>query len=273
MHASRWSTIVVVALLVLAGCNGSSGPAEGGPSPDVDPSKFPAASAINQSVFDRHAALLANASFTMVVDRAQKQRAPYEDDNFTYHNSTTRYLVEPATSQYLSRVNGWTISGLGGPEGDTVYSNGSTAYAMVGENSKSTVKVIKYPIFNESSESYLWRGWFDSDRGDGYPFVAINATYEREGVETFQGVPVMRYEATGVDALPDRIGNGNASSVFEDFSATLLIDADGVIRYYQYEFVYVDYHTPRVVRTYAVSEVGSTDVQKPDWVSNATLDE
>lgn len=262
--------MAVVALLVLAGCAGSPGSPEGDESPDVAPSEFPDSSAINQSVFDRHATALANTSFTMEVEQSQKQRARYEEDNFTYRNSTTQYLVEPAASQYLSHVTGWTISGLGGSASDTIYSNGSTAHVLVRENNESTVKAFDYPIFDESSESYLWRGWFDEDGEPGYPFMAINATYEREGVETFQGVPVMRYEATGVDAVPDWIGDGNASSVFENFSATLLLDADGVIRHYQYEFVYVDYHTPRVAQSYTISDVGSTGVEKPDWVSNAT---
>lgn len=270
MRASGWSVIGVVALLVLAGCAGSPSAPEGDSSPDVAPSKFPDSSAINQSVFDRHATALANTSFTMEVKQSQKQITPHRDGNFTYHNSTTQYLVEPAASQYLLHVTGWTISGLGGPESDAIYSNGRTAHVLVRENNESTVRPFEYPIFNESSELYLWHGWFDEDRGDRYPFTAINATYERKGVETFQGVPVMRYEATGVDALSDSIGDGNASSVFENFSATLLIDANGVIRHYHYEFVYVDYHTPRVAQSYTISDVGSTDVEKPDWVSNET---
>ncbi|ESP89723.1 hypothetical protein K933_02011 [Candidatus Halobonum tyrrellensis G22] len=101
--------------------------------------------------------------------------------------------------------------------------------------------------------------------------AAIDATYQREGVETYQGVPVMRYEATGVDALPNWAGGGNPSSYFEEFSATLLLDEDGVIRHYEYEFIWADYHTRRMTETYTLSDVGSTTVQKPDWVANTTL--
>lgn len=270
MRPSSWAVIGVVALLALAGCAGIPGSPEGNESPDVTPAAFPESSAINQSVFDRHATAMANTSFTMTVEQSQKQISRHTERDFTYHNSTTQYLVEPAASQYLSHVIGWTISGLGGPERDSIYSNGSTAYVLVRENNESTVKPFEYPLFNESSESYLWHGWFDANRGGRYPSTAINATYERKGIETFQGVPVMRYEATGVDTLPNGIGDGNASSVFENFSATLLIDRNGVIRHYRYELVYVDYHTPRVAQTYTISDVGSTTVEKPDWVSNAT---
>jgi hypothetical protein len=70
--------------------------------------------------------------------------------------------------------------------------------------------------------------------------------------------------------LPDWAGGGNASSWYENFSATLLLDENGVIRYYEYEFVWADYHTRRLTETYALSDVGSTDVQRPDWVANTT---
>ena len=264
MRASPLSAIAVVALLALVGCAGPAGTDTGnsGPSPE----EFPSASAINQSVFDRHADVLANTDFTLTAERIQKDRNPsFVEKNFTYRNGTTRYLVEPGASQYLAHADGYFQGNV------TYYSNGSTTYRMWREDNESTVKKVpRYPIFNESSGYYLWRGWFNNDSESRLAVVAINATYEREGVETFQGVPVMRYEATGVDALPDWVARGNASSFFEDFSATLLIDADGVIRHYRYEFVYVDYQTRRITRAYTVSDVGSTDVKKPDLVANAT---
>jgi hypothetical protein len=53
---------------------------------------------------------------------------------------------------------------------------------------------------------------------------------------------------------------------------TLLLDTDGVIRSYQYTFVKPPERSNRVrfSRTYSLSDVGSTDVEKPDWVANAT---
>jgi len=105
------------------------------------------------------------------------------------------------------------------------------------EGDDVTVKpAINSRIFNESSEQYLWNGLFSKD--PGYDFGAINATYEREGVEMFQGKAVMRYEATGADALTSRWAGGpNASWSYKNFSAAILLDEDGVIRHYEYTFV------------------------------------
>ena len=269
MRASPLSAMAVVALLTLAGCTGLTGTdtATSGPSPD----EFPDASAVNESAFDRHAAAVANTSFTLTVERSQKDREPsFVEKNFTYRNGSYRYFIEPGASQYRAEADGYFVG-----NDVTYYSNGTATYSMWREdNGSMTVNPRRYPVFNESSEAYLWGGWFDGGSGDAHDSIAINATYERRGVERVQGVSVMRYEATGVDTLPDWVGDGNASSVFEAFSATLLVDADGVIRHYRYEFVYVDYQTRRISRTYNVTDVGSTDVQKPDWastvVSNAT---
>ena len=182
-------------------------------------------------------------------------------------NGTGRYLVEPGVSQYLIQANGYFMGGNA-----TYYSNGSTTYVLPQEDTEPTVrKSFPDSVFNESSERYLWGGWFNNDSGNQLAHAAIDATFQREGVETFQGVPVMRYEATGVDALSDSWAGGeNASSWYEEFSATLLLDEDGVIRHYEYEFVWTDYHTRRISHSYTLSDVGSTDVEKPDWVANAT---
>lgn len=269
MRTSPLSVIGVVALLAFAGCAGLPSTGESGPSSDVSPADFPNAPAIDQSVFDRHATELANTSFTLSAESNRTDRVliPSEKD-FRHTNGTSRFLVEPDVSQYLYHTDG------GLPGNGTVYSNGSTEYLLSRESGETTVRKSYFtPVFNESSEQYLWGGWFGNNSGDRLPAAAIDATYRREGVETFQGVPVMRYEATGVDALADSWAGGeNASSWYEEFSATLLLDEDGVIRHFEYEFVWVDYHTRRISHSYTLSDVGSTDVEKPGWAANATAE-
>lgn len=267
MRTSPLSTIAVVALLVFAGCTGL--PSTGGnePPPDASPADFPNASAIDQSVFDTHATALDDTSFTLTVEKIQKDRDPFDEGNFTYKNTTSRYLVEPDASQYRMEANGYFIGG-----NITYHSNGNTTYSMWRDDDELTVqKGPRSPVFNESSDRYLWGGWLGNHSGDQLDHATIDATFQREGVETFQGVPVMRYEATGVDALSDSWAGGeNASSWYEEFSATLLLDQDGVIRHYEYEIVWADYHTRSVEESYTLSDVGSTDVEKPDWATNAT---
>ncbi|ADB60190.1 hypothetical protein Htur_1300 [Haloterrigena turkmenica DSM 5511] len=269
MRASPLSVIAVVALLVLSGCVGLPNAGENQPPPDVSPDEFPNASEIDQSVFDTHATEMGNTSFTLTFEQNRTDRNPSVlEDDFSHMNDTSRTLVEPDASQYLEHTTGY-FSGNG-----STYSNGSTEYVLSRENDWTEVrKLSPVSMFNESGEYYLWRGVFNNDSDLGYDFAAIDATYEREGVEWFQGVPVMRYEATGVDALPDRWAGGeNASSNFEEFSATLLLDEDGVIRHYEYTFEKPPEHRSRLrfSRAYTLSDVGSTDVEKPDWVANAT---
>ena len=273
MRASPLSVIAVVALLVLSGCVGLPNAGENRPPPDVSPDEFPNASEIDQSVFDTHATELGNTSFTLTVEQNRTDRNPSVlEDNFSHMNDTSRILVEPDASQYLVHGNS-SFAGFSGS--GTTYSDGSTEYVLSRENDWTDVREL-HPtsVFNESGEYYLWNGWFNNnDSGPGYDFAAINATYERGGVEWFQGVPVMRYEATGVDALPDRwAGSENASWSYENFSATLLLDENGVIRHYEYTFEKPPEHRTRLrfSRAYTLSDVGSTDVEKPDWVANAT---
>lgn len=268
MRPSALPAITVVAVLVLAGCAGPAGTNtdEDGPSPD----EFPNASAIDQSVFDRHAALLTNTSFTVRFEKTEKRPNIQPPPNVTYFNHTERVLVEPGASQYLSQPNG-TLDYLGTTNIQSVYTNGNNTYQLVREDNESTVQTANsrsdiHPIFNESNEEYLWQGWMYTYKRTMYWFPAQNITYERKGIETFQGVAVMRYEATGVDALPEQY-----RPAFADFSTTLLLDADGVVRYYRVDANQTDGSGFKdYTRVHTVSDVGSTDVQKPDWVSNTT---
>ncbi|WP_235853476.1 DUF7537 family lipoprotein [Halosimplex salinum] len=266
MRASLLSTVAVVALLVLAGCSGLPVTGENEPTPDASPSDFPNASAINHTVFDTHAAAMGNASFNLTTEMVQKDGAPWSDErNFTYWNDTTQYLAEPGDSQYILHRSG-SYEAFNG----TRYSNGSTVYALSPEGNVTVKPVFITSVLNESGENYLWRGGL---LGDDHDSGAINATYERKGVEMFQGVPVMRYEANDTDALNGKWApRENASWAYQNFSATLLLDGDGIVRHYQYTFV----RTPELIdnvrysRTYTLSDVGNTDVEKPDWAKNAT---
>lgn len=271
MRASPLSVIVVVALLVFAGCTGLPGTGENQPSPDASPADFPKASAINQSVFDTHTTALANTSFTLTIERTRKESNPTAETNFTYQNTTSRFLVEPGVSQHLVHTTG---SGNWLGSNRSIYSNGRTVYVLYWESNQTQVLDVAFvPVFNESDDKYLWSGFFDNDSGNRLEHATIDATFQREGVETFQAVPVMRYETTDDAALPDWWAGGeNASSRYEEFSATILIDEDGVIRHYQYEIIFpvFDYRPRRIAVAYTLSDVGSTDVEKPDWMANAT---
>ncbi|WP_459194814.1 DUF7537 family lipoprotein [Halosimplex sp. J119] len=265
MRASPLATTAVVALLVLAGCAGLPVTGENEPTPDASPSDFPNASAIDHTVFDTHANAMGNANFTLTVENNVTNREPQKlGGNASYFNATLRYHAEPGASQYLSQTTGSMNSSL-----NSQYSNGSTTHLRLGAGNNSKVLPTRYPTFNESSGQYLWPGLFSNE----YTHGAINATYERKGVEMFQGEAVMRYEANGTDTLTGPWApSENATWNYENFSATLLLDTDGVIRHYQYTFEKPPElrNNVRYSRTYTLSDVGSTAVEKPEWAMNVT---
>jgi hypothetical protein len=270
MRGSPLAAIAVTALLVTAGCTGLPETGETQPSADA----FPEASAVDESVFDAHSEALANTSFTLTVERIENESAPAPEQDFRYSEERSRFLVEPGAAQYLVHT---TATGDGSlVVNGTTYSDGTTAYRLSredGERDVSTLETVP-PVFDESRGQYLWQYWFGSDTAS-FEHAAVNATFEREGVETVRGVPVMRYEAAGVDALSEtRLWGDGASEQFEAFSATLLLDEDGVVRQFEYEFVFAvtESGPRRVAATYSLSDVGTTDVEEPEWMANATAE-
>ena len=273
MKLSPLPVIAVAVLLTLSGCAGLSPTDDSGASPD----EFPDASAINESVYERHAAVLTNTSFTVTFETTRKtpDPRPGHAGNFTWLNSSQRVLVDPVGSQYRSQPNG-TIDYLGAANVQGVYSNGTRTYWLLNEGNESTVRTGKSRlVFNESSDYYLWRGWAEFNRLSLYHYITENVTFERRGIETFDGVEVMRYQVNGADALTGRLRDPGSYN-YTDFSVTLLLDADGVIRYYRAEVDIerdeqgFDRMENRTLVS-SVTDVGRTGVEKPDWVSNASV--
>jgi len=275
MRAGPLETSLLAALLVLSGCAALPGADDGGPSPE----EFPNASAINESVYDRHAAVLATTNFTATFEAADRREILVANGTaFRWLNSTERVFVEPGASQYLYQRNG-TLDTPGTHFVESVYSNGSGGYVLKREDNESTVTTANMKTFNESGDFYLWQGWKEFiPTSDGLYFISEegvpeNITFERKGIETFEGLDVMRYEANGADALPDSIRSRDPYT-HTRFSATILLDADGVIRYYEVEVDTLFEERGPHNRTLAitVTDVGSTDVETPDWAANATAD-
>lgn len=266
MRASPLSVIAVVALLVLAGCAGAPNASENQTSPDtppdVSPDEFPSASEITPSVFATHATEMGNTSFTLATQRNRTDRNPVLDANFSYYNSSRTALFDTNDSQFLERMPGGEL-----------YSDGESQYMYSRVNNWTENQGPIHPTspYNRSGENYLWSGILTANTPPETDTIAINATYERKDAEWFHGTAVMRYEATGVEALPEW-----GSGTYQNFSATLLLDENGVIRHYHYTFERppADYlRRLRVERSYTITDIGTTSVEKPDWVAELQEDE
>ncbi len=104
--------------------------------------------------------------------------------------------------------------------------------------------------------------------------VGENVTYEAVGTETREGVSVTRYEADGIESLTGDglLGNGtiegeNAS--IERFTATLLVDGEGVVRHSEWHVEFVDTANATAYELgirHDVSAVGEVSIAEPGWL-------
>lgn len=107
----------------------------------------------------------------------------------------------------------------------------------------------------------------------GTQFVApavANASYGEAAVVERDGETLVRYEARELTNATGLLGSDTSTENVTSFSATLLVDEDGVVRRVEYRAT-VD--RPGGERTLEVvvevSELDSTTVQRPDWVNRA----
>lgn len=102
------------------------------------------------------------------------------------------------------------------------------------------------------------------------PTLVDGVEWSQEGTEERDGVGVTRYESTGVANVTALVGAGTDAENVTNVSATMLVDADGVVR--QYDLTYtVEEGDSETTVTYEVSTsaVGSTSVEEPDWLDEA----
>lgn len=238
-------TVAVAALLVVAGCSalpgsGGSGAADG---------EYPEASALNSSQIDTHAAALDGTSFTLSV-----QSNLSGSQGSLESGSETR--VDASDDQYLQR----STSAFGN---STLYTADDTSYRRSESGGQTSVTQVEESVNATAARrgSQVYR-----------QFVSENISYERAGTETFDGADVMRYEAEGVDAISEDLRESTGeNTTITSFSATLLLDGDGVIR--QFRLSYVAEQNDQTVDLMLVANVtgvGETDVEEPAWVANAT---
>jgi len=101
----------------------------------------------------------------------------------------------------------------------------------------------------------------------------INWSYA--GTETVDGDSVSRFEATGSEVTGFAADNAvstnvSANGTTESASAVVLVDADGVVRSFQYSVTTErDGRPVTVTLSLSVSDVDDTTVAEPDWLSEA----
>jgi hypothetical protein len=92
--------------------------------------------------------------------------------------------------------------------------------------------------------------------------------WERTGSEEVDGVAVTRYDVTGIEN-ESALGLGG-STTLTNVNGSMFVDGDGVTRQISLEYdAESGGSTSTLEVTITVSELGSTTVEEPDWVSKA----
>ncbi|WP_255195923.1 DUF7537 family lipoprotein [Halorarius litoreus] len=278
MRTQTLATLAVAAMLVLAGCSfaggGQSTPTDGsgavtdtpaddgsGPSGTESPAgqsfSYPAGydegGVVNatEAAASHRAALLATGGFTVDYDA-----------DVTTPNTTTyvRYdqRVETGSEEVVRQTNVTS----GDLQGLVVrYYADDTVYV------KSQQPGSENTTYANSSQSYSLASF------TGVEFVVpalSDVSFASSERTTRDGTPVVVYSDATLDRAGSVFGNGVQANNVSDFSATLVVGEDGIVRELTYSATVTTGGVDRQVDvTVRVSGVDETTVDQPDWLDQA----
>lgn len=269
MNRRPVAAVALVVLVALAGCGGSGGIDTGTESPSPDGTDAPTATASptptpsfddvtkppgvsedgltdREALLDAHASALDGKAVTVDVDF----RLTVDGDG---QNASLRGKVTPDDDQGWMRVT--TTDGTG-----TYYTEGGTTYEkVVVDDSTSYGTTDQVSAIPETP-----RFGADARLRD----ALWNANWTFDQVVQRDGERLLRFEATRV-TLPSQVDvdRENASTSTD---GVLLVDEDGVVRHVEINAsVETDEQTVEYGLSVSFSDVGSTTIQRPDWVDRA----
>ena len=258
------AVVALVALLVLAGCSGAAdgGPASGGadgasagagaqddatPTPSGPVYELPSSGDALAGAHD--AALQSAGSFTA-------------ETNVTSRDDATGQVISIVATSAVDRDTGAVLmhADVGSGVEQTVYvapsgeayqrasASGSVAYQRL-EAAPDVTSLYRLPVASLVDESTL-------------------AYVGRDEVD---GVPVAVYEVTDLESLVSPAGVGSTGAAgaesIQSFDVRLAVSADGLVRLLDYHVVVdLDGETRSMAMRIEYRDVGSTTVERPDWV-------
>lgn len=154
------------------------------------------------------------------------------------------------------------------------YTSGGTTYTQLKVNESMPAEDA---VYQAASEPYNGSsGAVNTTQATGIQFLLTdNITYESAGTETYDGTDVTVFEAdaeSSSKAIKNEIeAQGGAQEVsIKDFSATLYLDSDGVVRYHSWSFsAQISQATVTYDVELDVTSVGDTTVEDPGWLTSA----
>jgi hypothetical protein len=261
MQWNRGVTLVLIVMMLTAGCLGGGGPASevaggsentpGGGSSGVEDADGP-------DLTDPEAALRDAGSFTVTwryagVDatgtRSEVSHEYYADlrgeRSLTVTSSSRDGQPDGVTEQFVA--DGTTYVRTGAAEAPSYVSYPGTA------------DVVGTAIALSQARAY-----------------GANEDLTSRGSERFDGVSVTRYELSEADSQLIQAGSAATSGApgtaeITDFHYVVLVDEDGLSRYESWSFTGRTAEGERVSGEweYSLTRVGSTSVDDPDWLADA----
>lgn len=233
--------ICIAALITLAGCSGATpGQSDGTDTGDSEDEL----TSLDQQLLQDHTLTLLNAgNYTAFLT--------------TTESGSSSTTVAAADISARSRYDQITTSGLSIEEYRPA--NSETLYQQVGSGSSANYYSKSAPNNFTASEITA-------------PYLITDVTYQQFGTDTIDGTTVQRYVANDVSSLNVSSDEWGGSFV-TNISSTVLVDPDRRLIYEidaNYTVQTTEGDTINSSYTLRYSNVGSTTVTEPDWLSQAT---
>jgi hypothetical protein len=268
-------TLLVVVLAVTAGClgTGGDGGAEDGtttdvPTTDVETTPDAGAGQGNSGAdtadgwvaTDPENALRSAGSFTSTM------RFSGTGQGAETGELTNRYSVDLENERFFGHVEAGDAAGTASVI--EWFSADGVTYTRIGSGEE-----VVYVRDTEENRFSMSEATLDDTY---FAYAAENDEWlTREGTETYDGVTVTRYEATGVEKWAYFEAYAREDGEVTDFEYVVLVDDDGLVRYLSWHLAGVD-NSGGESRPFSqtvemeLTDVGSTTVEDPAWLSEAT---
>jgi hypothetical protein len=257
----RRSTLAVALVVVLASLSGCSAVLDGGNGDangagEGDPSTFDYADGYGpEGVTDGQAAVRSHQSG--VVDR-DSYTGSY---TYTYDTDEGTTDIEVENRVDFEAEQGLQRADVTYPDQEavvTTYHDSDTRYQRSEFDNQTSV--------NTANDSFDATNLTATD--PVRPLLVNVSAYESSTAER-NGDAVVVYETNGTDGV-DAFLDVNESATITDFSATVAVDGDGVVRSASYDVSYeVDGEERDLTVEYELSGFGETSVERPAWVEDA----
>lgn len=295
--------VVVVAMVALAGCSsgGSTTTAPGTDAPDSSSTTVPGTDAPNGATTtsgtdgtttdgsdsatttdgsDGGTTTTSGPSNSLVADHAAALESA---GSFTSEVNITQDIVQDGNKTTV-QINQWTaidteankglrkqrFTGLFGGNmtiNTSSYTSGDTTYMRAQSPFQGTQYLNASAPYNESGQVQP----VNVTQAGGETYISQNITWSEAGTTTFKGVSVTKYTADGEASFPGLAESMGGNLTIESVNAQALVDDDGVVRHMTLHVSGTQQNGNSVTSTIELTttEVGSTTVQEPSWISKA----